>query len=175
MPIADKITDLSGYLLIVLCVVFLEKYLLTLTGYATFLVLIPAACALYLIYLFAQKDGFRVLAKKLTAFGLIIFLMVPASVAVSGLIEDTYSTSVEQSIESAEDISDQAEDSGILKKIPNFKEKAENWFKDMIEAIAIMIVTSCLIPVFVLLAMIWLVKSIFGVSVPLPKPKKEAE
>lgn len=35
-PIAEKVADLSGYLLIVLCAVYLEKYLVTLTGYAAF-------------------------------------------------------------------------------------------------------------------------------------------
>lgn len=175
MPIADKISDLSGYLLIVLCAVFLEKYLLTLTGYATFLVLIPAACALYILYLFAQRDGFRVLAKKLTAFGLVIFLMVPGSVAVSNLIEDTYDASMQTTIESADDISDKADDSGFLNKIPNLKDKAEQWFKDMIKAIAVMIVTSCLIPIFVLMAFIWLVKTIFGINISVPKRKKQEE
>ena len=44
-PIADKLADLSGYFLIVLCAIFLEKYLLTITAAAAFKVLIPAACA----------------------------------------------------------------------------------------------------------------------------------
>lgn len=35
-PIAEKVADLSGYLLIVLCAIFLEKYLVTITGYAAF-------------------------------------------------------------------------------------------------------------------------------------------
>ena len=46
-PIAEKLADLSSYFLIVLCELFLEKYLLTITGYATFMVLIPIACVLY--------------------------------------------------------------------------------------------------------------------------------
>ena len=41
-PIADKLADLSGYFLIVLCAIFLEKYLLTITAAAAFKVLIPA-------------------------------------------------------------------------------------------------------------------------------------
>ena len=44
-PIADKLADLSGYFLIVLCAIFLEKYLLTITAAAAFKVLIPAACS----------------------------------------------------------------------------------------------------------------------------------
>ena len=46
-PIADKLADLSGYFLIVLCAIFLEKYLLTITAAAAFKVLIPAACAAF--------------------------------------------------------------------------------------------------------------------------------
>ena len=45
-PIANKLTDLTSYFLIILVVIFLEKYLVTLTGYATFSILIPPACAL---------------------------------------------------------------------------------------------------------------------------------
>ena len=45
-PIAEKLADLSGYFLIVLCAIFLEKYLLTITSYVSFTILIPAACAL---------------------------------------------------------------------------------------------------------------------------------
>ena len=32
-PIANKLTDLTSYFLIILVVIFLEKYLVTLTGY----------------------------------------------------------------------------------------------------------------------------------------------
>ena len=50
-PIAEKMADLSTYLLVVLCAIFLEKYLVTITGYAAFRYLIPAACVLFLINL----------------------------------------------------------------------------------------------------------------------------
>ena len=35
-PIAEKLADLSGYFLIVLCAIFLEKYLLTITSCVSF-------------------------------------------------------------------------------------------------------------------------------------------
>ena len=38
--------DLSGYFVVVLCAIFLEKYLVTITGFAAFKVLIPIACVL---------------------------------------------------------------------------------------------------------------------------------
>ena len=39
-PIAEKLADLSGYFLIVLCAIFLEKYLLTITSCVSFTILI---------------------------------------------------------------------------------------------------------------------------------------
>ena len=51
-PIADKLADLSGYFLIVLCAIFLEKYLLTITAGAAFRVLLPLACLLLAASLF---------------------------------------------------------------------------------------------------------------------------
>lgn len=185
-PIAEKISDLSGYLLIVLCALYLEKYLLTITGLVTFLVLIPSACVLGLMYLFTEHRDFKALAKKLTAFGLAIFLMVPSSVAISNLIEGTYEDSLQSTIESSDSISgqvgDQADTSikdkltGSVNLFGNIKEKAETWFTDMVEAIAVMIVTSCLIPIFVLLCFIWLIKSVFSLDFKpaLPKRGKDA-
>lgn len=168
-PIAEKIADLSSYLLIVLCTIFLEKYLLTVTGYVAFFILIPVACVLTGIYIFRRNEAFALLAKKLTAFALVIFLLVPASVRVSNMIEDTYDASVQSTIESAEEITDSAE-GGIIKGFnPNIKDKVNSLFNHFVEAIAVMIVTSCLIPIFVLLCFIWLVKSIFGVEIKIPR------
>ena len=45
-PIAEKLIDLSSYFLLVICAIYLEKYLVTMTGYAAFAVLIPLACVL---------------------------------------------------------------------------------------------------------------------------------
>ena len=88
-PIADKLADLSSHFLLVLCAVFLEKYLLTITGTVTFSFLIPVSCLLYVLYVLFDWKSLRLLAARLTAFGLLIFLVIPASVYVSDLIEDS--------------------------------------------------------------------------------------
>ena len=69
-PIADKLADLSGYFLIVLCAIFLEKYLLTITASATFYVLIPLSCALCAACILSSKRFFGELAWKIVCFGL---------------------------------------------------------------------------------------------------------
>ena len=77
-PIADKLADLSGYFLIVLCAIFLEKYLLTITAAAAFKVLIPAACAVFATAaLFPHlRRTAGALAWKLALFSVAIMLVV---------------------------------------------------------------------------------------------------
>lgn len=103
-PLANKIMGLSSYLLIIVGVIFLEKILLTLTGYVAFSWLIPISCLIYGIYLFVKNDVLRNLAIKLSIFGIAIFIVVPISVKVSNLIENTYETTINQTIEEAKNI-----------------------------------------------------------------------
>ena len=99
-PIAEKLADLSGYFLIVLCAIFLEKYLLTITSYVSFTILIPAACALGIAALCSEKlrAALGKLAWHLLLFALAIAFAIPAGVKVSSMIEDTYRASIEETI-----------------------------------------------------------------------------
>ena len=85
-PIATKLADLTSWFLLILCTIFLEKYLLTITGYAAFKILIPIALLLVIIRIYWPKDILVKLALKLGLFGLFLFATVPASVFVSDLI-----------------------------------------------------------------------------------------
>lgn len=100
-PIAEKMADVSGYLLVVLCAIYLEKYLVTITGYVAFTYLIPIACGLWIFNLIFANATVRKLAAKLAVFGLAISLVVPASVKISDLIGDTYQAQIEATIEDA--------------------------------------------------------------------------
>ena len=84
-PIAEKLADLSSGFLVVLCAIYLEKYLLTLTGFAAFSFLIPISCLLYAANVFLNRDGVRTVAKKLLIFGIAIVLVIPVSVRAPGL------------------------------------------------------------------------------------------
>lgn len=55
-PIATKLADLTSWFLLILCTIFLEKYLLTITGYAAFKILIPIALLLVIIRIYWPKD-----------------------------------------------------------------------------------------------------------------------
>ena len=105
-PIAEKLADLSGCFLVVLCAIFLEKYLLTITCLAAFRVLIPAACLLLCINVFADRNTLRELARKLVLFALAIVLAIPASIGISNLIETTYQASIDAAIDSAKTLAE---------------------------------------------------------------------
>lgn len=220
-PIAEKMADVSGYLLIVLCAIYLEKYLVTITGYVAFTYLIPAACVLWILNLFFANATVRKLAAKLAVFGIAIFLVVPASVKISDLIGDTYQAQIEATIEDAKSTqnilenSDPGNDTGeaeigtgtteaatantqektnsesgsvsnifdwakdaissakdsvanvvenVTISTEDLVQKVENSLNHFIEAVAVMIITSCVIPMLVLLLFFWMVKIVLDVD-----------
>lgn len=221
-PIAEKMADVSGYLLVVLCAIYLEKYLVTITGYVAFTYLIPIACGLWIFNLIFANATVQKLAAKLAVFGLAIFLVVPASVKISDLIGDTYQAQIEATIEDARNTQNILENSGVVDDTNatettgtdaagtvtgNVQEKENNnsdsvsnifdWAKDaisgakdsvanvvenvtvstedlvqkvenslnhFIEAVAVMIITSCVIPMLVLLLFFWMVKIVLDVD-----------
>ena len=189
-PIAEKLADLSGYFLIVLCAIFLEKYLLTITSYVSFTILIPAACALGIAALFSEKlrAALGKLAWHLLLFALAIAFAIPAGVKVSSMIEDTYRASIEETIANAEqttediqsatsgeaDESEKSGLSGLFSKVTEgitgaataAVEQLKTVLNRFIEALAVMLVTSCLIPILVLLLFAWLVKLMLGIELP---------
>ena len=183
IPLANQIMDLSSYLLIVIGVIFLEKILLTLTGYVSFTFLIPIACLLYCIYIYSKKDILKKLSVKLCTFGIIIFLVVPISIQTSNLIENTYNETIENAknteITSNDktntESNDNNEESGFLSK---FKNSVSNLGENVselvnIDAIAVLLITSCVIPIIVLIFLVWIVKIIFGVKISVPDINKK--
>ena len=188
-PVANKLADLTSYFLIILMVVFLEKYLVTLTGYAAFSILVPAACILLGIGICLNRTFFKMLALKVAAFALVIFMVIPISMNVSAIIEETYDSSVEAVMEETEEITNEINEStdsegNIIDKalskitdgITGLLEKGEEVLNHFIEMIAVMLVTSCLIPILVVLFMVWFVRILFGIQVNLPQnmPKRIA-
>ena len=159
-PIAGRLADLSGDFLIVLIAIYLEKYLLTVAGLATFKVLVPLSCALAIIGLFlGNQPGLRRtvtrLAAKLTLLGLAILVTVPVSVLISNSIEATYQDSIDdvlaraqvtqqaaeetaQAVEApeAENPVDGAEAAATSAESSDFGESVSGFFQDRVEEIA---------------------------------------
>ena len=187
-PIAGKLADFSEYFLLILCVLYAEKYLVGIIGAGVFKVLIPCACALGVLSLFRYPQLFRRLAIKLAAVGLALYLIIPISFKVSDLIYGAYRESIDGTISAAETLSDEtapladaAEDKGLVQSIldrlkettSSLTDKAVDAVNRFVETLAVMIVTSCVIPVLVLLFFLWVIKQLTGVdlSASLPRPR----
>ena len=183
-PLANQIAELSSYLLLVVGAIMLEKVLLTLTGYLTFTFLIPAACALGILFLLFQRPFLRQLAVKLAVFGLALWLVIPASLQVSSLVESTFSVqqTVEEAARAADTIEEEPEeesDSGWLSQIGDAiagtvsgaVEQAENALGRFVDAVAALIIVNCVIPLLVLWLFLWLARTILGLHMDLPVQK----
>jgi hypothetical protein len=180
-PIADKLADLSGYMLIVLCAIFLEKYLVAIIGKFSFGILIPIAIILWgASYYTGKWPGCRETAKKILGLCLILSISIPASVLVSRTIESTYENSIQETIanaeSSAEEIQNNAGSQNIWDRfistieggVNTVTHRFEGILNGFIEATAVLIVTACVIPILVLIFMYWMIKLILGIDAPMP-------
>ena len=180
-PIANQISELSSYLLLVVGAIMLEKVLLTLTGYLTFTYLIPAACILGAVSFFLPRVGLRQLALKLTLFGLAICLVIPVSLRVSNLVEETFAVqqTVDEAAQAADGIEEEAgaetEDGwlsqigeAITGSVSALVQKAEDALSSFVDAIAALLIVNCVIPLLILWFFLWLVKAILGLHLEVP-------
>lgn len=178
-PIANQIMEMSSYLLIVVCVLVLEKSLLTVMGYLSFNILIPIACGMLGFYTFIKKETIKVLAIKFIVFALVISTIIPFSLKISDLIYEVNKTTIEQvstTVDEAIVQEESKEESSWLDKIlnkvkegvSNAGDKAKQILNKFIDAIAIFIITYCAIPIIVVLLMIWFIKFLFGITIPVP-------
>ena len=176
-PIATKLADLSSVFLLILTILYLEKYLLTIIG--TFAcITICIGLILFIISIWKQKTlqktGF-----KLIICAVISLTIIPGSTLITHMIDQTYETSIQETIDNAvrsskeEIIDEQTESknvwdqiaygfSQIVDTISSSASKAYEWAQNVlnnfIEATAVMLVTSCLIPVITFLIAVWLAK-----------------
>ncbi|MGT2772435.1 hypothetical protein [Streptococcus marimammalium] len=180
MPLAENLADVSDYLLVVIGAIWLQKYLIAIAGMVSFKFFLPVACLGLIIYLFTRKKVFLELTYKLALFGLLLFGIVPTSVAISNHIETTFQASIQQTIEQTQKENEKIDKelekgkdsdwfSGIVDTFKGQTTKIinnmENSLSNMIDAVAVFIVTTCVIPVLVLLSFIWTINLIFGLSI----------
>lgn len=184
--VADKITDISAAFLLITSAIFLEKYLLTITGYVAFRWVIPISCVLFVICVFRYNKSLMSLAKKLVFFAVAIWLLVPVSVELSSMIQDTYRETIQTTIDEALALENTIEET---KSLPDETDEDVGWiqsrigdlkaavnaavdgvsdlsayFQDkvnqFVEAVAVFIVTVCVIPILVMIGFGWLIKSV---------------
>ena len=181
-PIAQQISELTNPLLIVVSAIYLEKFLLTSLGYVAFRVIVPIACLLMGIHVIIDKPVLKELAIKLSIFGLVIAFIIPLSMGLTTMIENTFEESINDTFAVVEEIEiteseTVQESSGWLSNLANavtdtvseLSKNAEEALSNFVDAIAVLIITTCVVPIAVLLITMWMIKFTFGLNITLPK------
>lgn len=176
-PIAENLVDLTKYLVVIFGAIWLQKYLVGLAGVLFFKICLPISSLLFAGNLFWKKEGLKQFAGKLLVFGALVFILIPTSVSISNHIEKTHENAVEQTVKQAQKdnsvIQKEAEDEGgFFDGISNFitnayddtVEKVQVTLSNLLDSIAVLIVTTCVIPILVFVFFAWVVKLIFGID-----------
>ena len=180
-PVASELADLASMFAIVLSVIFIEKYSLTLIGHVVFNYLFPAVCISWIAGIILNKRFFKRWAIKLGIFGVIICMAIPFAMDVADLIEKTSDYKIEQTIAEAEGISNEInenkdEEGNFFTKawkkltggISGLMDRASHLLSNAMETAAVLLATSCIIPIAVVLVMTWVIKLLFGVQIYIP-------
>lgn len=195
-PLAQEISEFTTWFLLILSVLYLEKYLLTIFGAVACYALIPIGCGCLLTNVFFPKQFLQSIGIKLLAFSTALLLVIPTSVWASDRINDIYSESIEITVDSANAVSSnlfgkmgtgEADSTTVIDEakailgdvsgsVAGVIDQFKNVLNRFIEATAVMVVTTCLIPILVILFFVWLTETLFHIPVllpaPLPKVKK---
>ena len=125
--------DFNLYFLIILRGIFIEKYLLTISGYIAFNFLIPIACIFAILYVLLKNQKAEAIAGKLCAFSMVLLFVVPMSVQLSELIDQTYQISLEQTLKTQKNLLKIVQNS--VKKM--FKRDLTDWRTSAISSVII--------------------------------------
>ena len=166
-PIAEQLAELATYFLVILSALYLEKFMITITGYVTFSFLIPLACLIFCAALIWNKKSLKVIAGKIAIIGIVIYLIVPASVKLSDLIYEAQSDRIDGAITEYNDLEiDGDSQDGFFNEFTTITtetvDRVTNFVGSLMESLAVMIVASCLVPILVFVLLVWMVKTIFG-------------
>lgn len=187
-PLASTVSDLNTYFIFIFAVLFVEK-LLVIEGIKISLVyIIPAACILGIIAILFEKDGFKKFAKKLLILGISIVMVIPISTHFTEKVCADYLTYVDETIEEAdagankinELMTEDTEDATFFDKLSSAFKTAINdvndllaYFKNVVKkcvnSVAVMIVTTFVLPMLVMLLFRWLLTELFALHLPEPK------
>ena len=179
-PIATQLASTTSWLLMVTVVIIAEKYLLTILIHLSLTWLFPIALGIFIACVWIDSAFWRKLAIKLCIFAAAIALVVPASVGASRLIESTYQDSIKESMNAISENSDSTDKteekkdfwSTITSTVETLSTEALETLKtqvsNFIDAVAVLVVTSCIIPILVLIAFSWIIKLLFGIAIDVP-------
>ena len=176
-PVANKLADLSGYLLVILAAVYLESCLLTLTGFLAFRILIPVACGILILWVFRRRKALLRGAAVLALAGVLLYSVVPVCLFASDHLETFSLSSVKQTVQDAENGTGKIEEHTRAKENKNLLESAkdligtsasalkaegEKVLGSFMDGVAKLIIRTILLPIFMLLVYLGIVRTAFS-------------
>lgn len=190
-PLAESLSDMNIYFIAILVVLFFEKLLLQYGVKLAFVILIPAACAIGVLFVATQRGLLKGLAIRLCILGLAVALVVPCSTHLTDYVAadlmDYVSETIEETENDAGKLSEAMEDSSgektIFERLSDLFHTAVNSVSDLMayfqntirrcmNAIAILILTNCLMPLLTLFVLKWILREVFQIVLPMPSLKK---
>ncbi len=184
-PLAESLTDMNGYFIAILIILFLEKILIQYGISLAFIILIPFACIVGGLAVITGKRAFRNFAIRLCALGLAVAFVVPSSTHLADYVAADLTRYVEVTIDETEDGADkmnEAMTSGddnktIFEKLSDLFQVAIDGISDLMlhlknnirkcmNSIAILLLTNCLMPVLTFFALKWILKELFSMVLP---------
>ncbi|WP_299091334.1 hypothetical protein [uncultured Microbacterium sp.] len=205
-PLANQLADVSGWFVVIIASIILQKILITVAGPVAFGLIVPLACVLGIIALYTRRVAFRSLSIRFAAFGLVLCFAVPASILISNALTSTYA-GLTSAGAAAEDAADEAEDAiaedaaaaeeaakpaddgddslldsvgdwisgaaddvgdavgGALNSLNDIKDDAVGALNSYMEKFALLVVTTCVIPLLVMLLLGWVIKLLFSIDI----------
>ena len=170
-PIANQLAEFSKYFLIIMSALFLEQYFVVISGFLVTYLIIPAICLFFALYVLFEDKRFKDIAIKILLTGIIIYAIVPCTVKITNLVSQTCEETI-VAAESNELADSNNEDAGVIERLTSAAEttvdKAGTYLSQLIKALAVMIVITCLIPILVLIIAFWLLKIVVTQNVYIP-------
>lgn len=183
-PIAEHLISLTDWMFIVIIVLFLEKYSITLIGKLVFVIIGPIAIGMLGFGILTLNRKILMKAFNVLLIAFVTFSAIPFSVKLSNEMQEMYNFSLDNTLaegENAKNKTDEAsaektEDenfiAGAISKVTSAMsdvvlggvKAAEKFLNTLIESLAILVITSCVIPLITLFLFIWIIKVLIGID-----------
>lgn len=186
-PLAESLADMNKYFIFILIVLFVERLILMQGIKVSFLAIIPIGCLLYAFGYAIRREFFINFGKKIGLLGLALVLVIPCSTHVTNYVGKEYLEYVDETIQDTQKGSDTineivlSEDteqtifeklSGAFKTaiqgVKDLLQYFNNMIKKCMNSIAIMIITTFLLPLINLFFFKWLLAELFQIRFAVP-------
>ena len=189
-PLANSLADMNKYFIFIFAIIFLEKLIVIEGIKIAFTYVIPIACGLYIFFLFLGKEKMKEWAIKIAILGAAIVCVIPFSIDFTQRVSEDYLAYVDETIAEANAGAEKIyeikavneEEDTFLEKISDVFVNAYQGVKDLftyfnnltkrcINSIAIIMVTTFVLPLLTLVFFRWLLKELFSLNLNISVPK----